>query len=269
MEDIIIPYKDVPLEIKLEINQFTSNSTVALLGYDNKHNPIPGLLASGTFVEINSKFGVLTAKHVWERFKKVEYISFSFLGKTHLTLERTEYIRCYSPKNEIDICFLEITPTILGTIKAASNFHPIVSNSYSDEKTEIEKRFCITVGFPLEIQSTQERRLDILRYYTHIVKHSIISDDWDIIELDIKAIDPPNELPKTFGGMSGGGIWSFKAFYNFVNNERRFFIRKNLKDALLAGVNYCEEFLNGNVHKIYGVGPISIYSGMTKLVTKW
>lgn len=266
MEDILIPYKDVSLEVKLEINQFTSSSTVALLGYNEKHHPIPGLLASGTFVEINSKYGVLTAKHVWDRFEKVENISFSFLGKTHLTLEKTEHLRCYSPENEIDICFLEIPPTILGTIKAASNFHPIVLDSYTDT-TEIEKRLCITVGFPLEIQSTNKRRLDILRYYTHIIKHSKLSEDWDIIELDIKAIDPPSKLPKTFGCMSGGGIWSFKGFYNLVNNERKFFIRKNLKDALLSGVNYCEEVLNDNVHKIYGVGPISIYSGMTKLVT--
>jgi len=265
MEDIIIHYKDVPLEVKMEINQFTSSSTVALLGYDDKHHPIPGYLASGSFVEINSKYGVLTAKHVWEAFKKIANISFSFLGKTHLTLERTEYIRCYSPDNDIDICFLEIPPTILGTIKAASTFHPIIHNSYTDA-TEIEKRLCITVGFPLEIQSTKDRRLYILRYYTHIVKHSKINEDWDIIELDIKAIDPPNQLPTTFGGMSGGGIWSFKGFYDLVNNERNFSIRKNLKDALLAGVNYCEETINGTVHKIYGVGPISIYSGMTKLV---
>ena len=267
MEDIIIPYKEVPLEVKLEINQFTSNSTVALLGYDNNRHPIPGLLASGTFIKINSKYGVLTAKHVWERFKKIENISFSFLGKTHLTLERTEYIRCYSPNNDIDICFLEIPPTILGTIKAASNFHPIVNSSYSDA-SEIEKRLCITVGFPLEIQPIKERKLNILRYYTHITKHSQVSENWDIIELDVKAIEPPNELPKTFGGMSGGGIWSFKGFFDLVNNQRKFFIRKNLKDSLLAGVNYCEEFLNGNVPKIYGVGPISIYSGITKLVQK-
>jgi len=268
--DISLPYKDVPIEIKSEINQLTSNSTVALLGYDEKQHPISDLLATGTFIEINSIYGVLTAKHVWEKFKKkAENISFSYFHNTHLTLEKIEYLRCYSPDNEIDICFIEIPLLRLDSIKAASSFHPIISESYSDS-TEIENRLCITVGFPLEIQSTTERKIDILRYYTHVIKHSIISKDWDIIELDIKAADAPNELPKSFGGMSGGGIWSFKLFYNLVNNERKYFIRKNLKDALLAGVNYRQDVSksNGKVNKITGVGPISIYYGMTKLVKK-
>lgn len=268
--EILIPYKDVPLEVKLEINQFTSNSTVALLGYDKNNLPIHGLLASGTFVEINSLFGVLTARHVWKKFKKdAESISFSFHSKTHCTLEKIDYLRCYTPDNDIDICFIEISPPKLSTIKAASSFHSIISESYS-ESTYIEKRLCITVGFPLEIQSTAQRRIDILRYYTHIVKHTRLYEDWDIIELDIQDIEAQNDLPKSFGGMSGGGIWSFKGFYDIINNERKLIIRKNLKDALLAGVNYCQDVSQstGKVNKIYGVGPISIYSGMTKLVTK-
>ena len=263
--DKITTYNELPLKIKSEIIGLISFRTVALIGYNENHIRISNLLASGTFTTINSKYGVLTAKHVWDKFKKKAFnISFSFLGKTHYTYERIEYLNCYAPENDkIDVCFIELSPRILGTIKAASDFYPILSESYS-ESINIRKRLCITVGFPLEIQPRKENKIHILRYFTHIKQHYNLSKDWDRIELDIQENDKQKELPENFGGMSGGGIWSIKGFYN----EKGFFIRKNTIDFLLVGVNYFQKTSNGKVHTIYGIGPKTIYSRMTKLISK-
>ena len=99
-------YVDVSKEVKTDINRFTSDSTVGLLGHDENNIHIDGLVASGTFVIINGKYGVLTANHVWRMFKnKASFISFSVMGKQHYISANIEYINSYSPSNDIDICF--------------------------------------------------------------------------------------------------------------------------------------------------------------------
>lgn len=262
----IFHYEDIPSTVKKEIDRFTSDSTVAILGYDNNDNPIDGLLASGTFVIINSIYGILTAKHVWEKLKlKSTYTSFCIVGMIHYLREKTEYLKCYIPDKDVDICFIEIPPTILGTIKAVRNFHPILPENFLDIES-IKDSMWITVGFPYLMQKFEEREINIFRYYTHVKNYKKISDDWDILELDIRTENGANELPKSFGGMSGGGIWNFKGFYNDDSGKVKFFIKHNLKDALLAGVNFRQECSNDKVDRICGVGPASIYFGMTKLV---
>lgn len=265
---IKIPYKDVPMDIKKDINRFTSDSTIALIGYDHNNQPIDGFLASGSLVIINSIYGVLTAKHVWQEFKKkATYLSFCVIGKIHYIHEKIEHLNCYLPEDEVDICFIELPPTILGTIKAVRTFHPIISNNFPDIE-DIKHTICVTVGFPLIIQSKNDRRINIFRYYTHLTDYNKISEDWDIIELDIQTESAPYELPKSFGGMSGGGIWNFNCFYNDDTGVIKYFIKHSPKDAFIAGVNYYQKCSNNKVNRICGVGPVSIYSGMTKLVKK-
>lgn len=262
----LVRYEEISSDVKNEIDRFTSNSTVAILGYDEHNNPIDGLLASGTFVIINSIYGILTARHVWEKLRlKSTYTSFCIIGKIHYLRERTKYLRCYIPNEDVDICFIEIPPRILGTISAVRNFHPILPKNFSGIES-IKNLMWITVGFPYLIQKFKTREIHIFRYYTHIRAYKTISDDWDIIELDIQTENVTNKLPKSFGGMSGGGIWNFRGFYNDDSGEVKYFIKYNLRDALLAGVNFRQEYLNDKVYKICGVGPASIYSGMTKLV---
>lgn len=263
----ILRYNQFSNDVKKSINSFTSKSTVALIGYDKNDFPIKGLLASGSFVVINNIYGVLTANHVWKNFiERSTYTSFCILDRAHYIHERTDYLKSYSPQNDIDICFIELPPTILGTIKAASIFHPVLTENLIDIDI-IRKNTCVTVGFPYEMQSFEDRKTHLFGYYTHISNYRKISDDWDIIELNIETDQNNYALPKSFGGMSGGGIWSLKCYFNDDNGETKYFIKYNPKDSFIAGVNYYQEVTDGKITQIYGVGPISIYSGMVKLVS--
>lgn len=264
---IKIPYKDISQECLKDIYDIISYSTVTLIGHDENDQPIGGLFASGSFVIINSIYGVLTAKHVWEEFikKKANKICFVYHAKKHYSKEELQYLNVYKPEINIDICLIELPPNKVEDIKASSIFHPIISDNFSNIN-DIKERIWITAGFPLEIQSEKDTTIDILRYPTHLVHHQKIYEDWDIIELDVESNN--TQLPKSFGGMSGGGMWNINLFYNDDSGKRKFRFENNLKDFLLVGVNYYEETPNGRVNKIRGVGPISIYSGMTKLVHK-
>jgi len=259
--------RDLPDYLFKEINAFTSDSTVALYGYSDSNKPIKGLISSGSLVTINSIYGILTAKHVWTEFRRrgAKKIAFVILGYNHFISERLDYLKVRMPENEVDICFIEIPPPLLGMMTANRTFFPIDKNNMPN--INLVKDFLwITVGFPAEIQPTEQKITKIYRYYTHVSDYRKISESWDIIELDVDGNDPTVDLPKSFGGMSGGGIWNFNVFYKYELGIQKFYITNNPKNSLLVGVNYYETILADGVRKISGVGPISIYVGMTELV---
>jgi len=262
-----VVYKYLPSTIFKSIDEYTSDSTVALLGYDDSDQLVQGVFGSGSLVKINSIYGVLTAKHVWNSFQKnikIKKVSFCVLGYEHHIHERLENLRVYLPDEDVDICFIGLPPSILGIIKANSTFYPI--NKYNLPDIESIKDFLwVSVGFPIEIQPKQQRRMHILRYYTHLKEYNSISKKWDIIELDVEGIEP-SKLPKSFGGMSGGGIWNFNVFYNDDSGEKIFFTKNSVNESILAGVNFFETVVGGRITRICGVGPVSIYLGMTDLV---
>lgn len=255
----MIKNNDLSPNLKKEIAQLTSKYSVALVGYDKFDKPVPNYIASGTFVKYNNIYGVITAKHVWEQFKrKVAKVSFCFSGKEHYTWELVAHINFYSTQDkDADICFLQLTNRILGTIKATAIFYPLSSENYSNE-LELEKRMCISVGFPLSVQQPEIGKLQLLKYSTHIVNHKILNDNIDEIELAVDFYSQPDSFPKDFGGMSGGGVWSISLF----KNEKEYFIKKNYKDFLLVGVNYYQKIENGFPRSILACGPHCIYAGL-------
>jgi len=265
--DKILSYSNIPEDIKYKMDQLIRSSTTAILGFDENNAFINGLLASGTFVEINGKYGLLTAKHVYSAFKeKATYMSFCILDIKHYVKEKIEYLRCYFPDNSSDICFIEIPTPILGTIKAVKIFHPILKDNFSEIEA-IKNNVWITIGFPLEIQSIEDKHLMNFTYLTHLTKYSNVTDIWDEVELDIHTKKLKPDFPKSLGGMSGGGIWNFHGYYNEIDGKLNFFIKLDPKNALIAGVNFYQEFSQEEkVCKILGVGPRSIYQGMTKVV---
>ena len=180
-------YKDLPDELFTKTNEFTSDSTVGMVGHRETGEPIRGFYGSGSLISFNSIFGILTAKHVWDAFEKntqATKISFSILGYPHLVHERKNHLRPYFPKNEMDICFLELPYQVSGTIKAHRTFFPIVTKRLPSIE-ELKNNLSVTVGFPYEKQPLEKKTLNILQYYTHLKNYTEIDDIWDIIELEM------------------------------------------------------------------------------------
>jgi hypothetical protein len=260
-------YNSFSQDLFKEANLFASASTVGLVGHAESNKRLDGVYGSGSLVVINSKYGVLTAKHVWKMFERngeVTKISFSVLGYPHYIHEQKLYLTPYFPDNDVDICFIELTSKISGTIKACRN---IVFFSIDERKQpnieKIKENVLVTVGFPAENQPSNHETLNILRYYTHSTDYVKIDEIWDIIELDVEDNNSSGVLPRTFGGMSGGGVWSFNILFNDDSGEKKYWFEN--KDALLVGVNFYET-VDGERRKIRAVGPNSIYKGMLNLV---
>lgn len=263
-----IVYRDLPPDVFAAINAHTSDQTVALMGYRSSDEHIDGLLASGSLVRVNSTYGVLTARHVWDMFeKKADKISFCVEKYVHYISERISHLRPFLPKDpDIDICFIGLPPTIIGTIKAKRTFFQIGPDVIPDMKF-IRKLSWVSVGFPASIQSKQaDRIIQIFRYYTHVKNYNLISSEWDQVELDVEHIDPETNLPMDFGGMSGGGIWNANIACRHPSEGNEFKIVKPGKDIILAGVNYYQKVESDHVTSILGLGPISIYKGLPILV---
>lgn len=272
-KDLLGKITDLPQDLRQKITSFVSDSTVAMFAHDRFHNSIPGLYGSGSLVIVNSVYGVLTAKHVWDNFQKdrtVSNISFSVTARNDYIYEDLSHLRTYYPNNGVDICFIAIPQPIPGIIKAHRTFYPIREENLPSIE-EIKQFLWISAGFPYEWQPKVEKLTKPLYYYTHLTNYTQSADGWDEIELQINYEASSTSLPASLGGMSGGGIWNFRIFYNDDSSIRIYRIEENseviLKFNLLAGVNFWQTKLENNIRQIRGVGPSSIYKKMIQIVS--
>ncbi len=264
-KDIKSFVKNLPEEIILDAMHFASDCSVALVGYSENNTPLLDVIASGTLISIQDRFGVLTAKHVWEMFKDhkdVHKIHFSILGYRHFIGEPKEFINPLVPDPKIDICFLELSPNLVSTIKAYRMFYPIKQENVPTID-KIKDNLWLTVGFPAEMKSDEKKVVIPLRYFTNLVDYNSIENGYDEIELIVDYEDSnKGKIPLTFGGMSGGGIWNFKIYYNDDTGETKYFTGKSVAEKLLVGVNYWETPIENGKRRVKGIGFASIYQNL-------
>jgi hypothetical protein len=261
---------DLPNTLIKSISAFLSDSTVAMFGHDKSNKAIPGLYGSGTLVVINSVYGILTAKHVWDNFiqnRNLSKISFSVVGYPHYIHEEISHLRPYFPDTSIDICLIQLPQPILGTIKSFRTFYPI-ERSNSPELEKISQYLWISTGFPYEWQPKTKKLAVPLFYYTHLSNYLSHSDGWDEIELQVDYNNASSNFPQSLEGVSGGGIWNFRVFYSDDSGVVKYRIEENSKHSLLVGVNFWQSDLKNGKRYIRGVGPNSIYRELTKIINQ-
>lgn len=268
----ILPLKEIPENIKDEVTFFVSDCSVALLGYSNKNIPVPNAIASGTLISIKSKYGILTAKHVWNEFKKNKYIDkihFSIVGYHHFLAEKIEHLNVVLPSKEADICFLELPEILVGTFKSKRTFYPIRKENMP-EINNVKNSLFVTIGFPLQLKEDSKKIVNPLRYFTHLVNYSFYKEkNYDEIELEINYFNnDKSKLPRSLVGMSGGGIWCFKISYNDDSGDLKYFIKRSKNSKVLLGVNYFQTNLKNNKRIIKGIGPYTIYNMLYDAVSE-
>ena len=253
--------KDLPENVLKDAMNYVSDCSVALIGLSRDDKIISEAIASGTLISIKNIFGVLTARHAWEMFRdhsKVHNIHFSILRYPYFISELRSYINPIMPDIDADICFLELPARIVSTIKAYRVFYPLKKENLPIIKN-IKEDLWLTFGFPAEMKSDEKKIIMPLPYFTNIVTYSDDKNGYDEIELIVSYKDSNiDKIPKTLGGMSGGGIWNFKIFSN-DDNEGVCFLGKSQSEKRLVGVNFWETSLEDGERRIKGVGPISIY----------
>lgn len=223
--------KDVPKSIDIEISKVIIDYSVAVCRVrgDNLNTFSP--LGSGTFVTRNRMYGILTAHHCLHAC--VPAVSIGQQGQDTLLLMVTRS-RCVilnpadakehplgipnSDEFGPDLTFIEILPgPKLDVLKAIVSFWNLDQKHYELAMTlSVPEVVIVEAGFPEINYNTKIIGSAIHHQLKHVVYiGSIVDGDisdegkWDYIKSRCN-YRGDEELPKSFAGLSGGGIWAVR-----------------------------------------------------------
>jgi hypothetical protein len=231
-------------------------------------------LGSGTLVKRRDRIGILTARHCLTACSP--QVRLGPGGKDSLLLilrdarsvqlrpeELLEH-RLVTPSSAEygpDLAFLEIAPSEhLQTILAVASVWSLDRdpNAISKEFGSLNSMLA-SIGVPEERCETNlsENELHRISYHltcVHAIQEGDISekDGWDYI--DSKCVySYSNSLPRSFGGFSGGGIWSVEV------KKSKSTGKLSVGKAALVGVSFYETKIENKVRYMRGHFVGSIY----------
>jgi hypothetical protein len=199
------------------------------------------VLGSGTLVSIEGRRGILTCGHVAEKYGNLPEIGLiRFAGDTqhqrriiHLGDSQTIILQSsdsFEEKKEvIDLAFTMLPPDIASSIEAQAVFLNIEKNRTKMEAwaSTKEKFVDAALGLVEEFSQTPFKEgnefISPMRGILHT--GNVYAQENGL--LTMKAMDyNSHQLPKCFGGMSGGGLW-------------RIYFAEDQKEAKIIGTMLC------------------------------
>lgn len=217
------PIKDIPQDVLDEVCSQLKNYCVPIFGLSpNEPDQHFRLIGSGTLVEIEGKHSILTAAHVWREPRDAEEVgltltdfpSYSFVRMPRATIR--DLCLWDRPDSEWgpDLALLELALPFVSTIVAHKSFVNLSQKrvEFASCAPNIEKGlWAVTgmVGELSEIYHSEEERTTRAavhgRAFFSTVHQSHLEGGYDFIDLSAK-MDLP-DVPSSFGGVSGGGLW--------------------------------------------------------------
>jgi hypothetical protein len=243
------------------------------------HNGQPW--GSATFVKCQNKYGLLTAHHVAKslnlRPNSNENLGLAINNQPHALIIEFSNLKHYkigiplNDENGPDIAFIEILDSEkLGWIKAYRSFCDISSTT---TKTILETPVSNTnslwaiAGMPEEFSEKIESQnvfkviwdLKAQAFFGGVEKYFEM-DGFDYIDLKAN-YNTKDELPKSFGGISGGGLWRVPMSMSIsdINTLK-------LGEPELSGLVFYQTQVTNNCRILRCHGPKSIYNKLSKLL---
>jgi hypothetical protein len=190
------------------------SSAVTLFGvFDEKGKDRLELVGSGTLVLCGESHYILTAAHVWEKVLKsavkVGITMTDNIDHQHLT-DVAAIIPTTLPLNDAgwnewgpDLAMLRIPPERVGGIKAYHVFEDVQAPPRLLGVDCLECWF--VMGTPKELGVFTQSHADVqtLMCSADPQPHECGEHDYFDLLLDTNALN----MPKSFGGLSGGGLW--------------------------------------------------------------
>jgi hypothetical protein len=265
--------KDVPTSVDQNIGNAIVDYSVAVcrLRGDDPHSFTP--LGSGTFVTRNGMHGVLTAHHCLHACNPAVRIGAQGEDTLLLMVTRSRCILLdsfdakehplgipQSDESGPDLTFIEIFPgPKLDLLKAIVSFWNLDQKHYEFAK-ELSKPGIIIVeaGFPEIHYRTEIVESAIRHELKHIVFIGGLGDGdiskegkWDYIRSKCEYRDSA-EVPGTFKGVSGGGIWAVRLQ---VTKDDTW----GVKHFCLIGVVFYETEISDGMRRLIGHSANTIY----------
>jgi hypothetical protein len=236
-------------------------------------------IGSGTFIQFGSVFGILTADHVLDAILSYDRVGLVCLPvrsmqPQRLTMEKSEidYIRLGQQPYTIDgpdLAFIWLPPQLHTTLQASVSFVNGDSQRadfragvrFSEQRADFVTGGVAEWTAPAEIEGGRH-----LVIFKALANAGQIIEDREANGLDVMRFQPipaPDfVLPKSYEGMSGGGLWSL-----FVEKGDDEYFR--IIHRKLVGVAYWEDPRESGLH-IICQGPRSVYGKLYEmLVARW
>jgi len=231
------------------------------------------ILGSGTLIEIDGLFGILTAHHVTRDIRKISEIGLVISSDITDYTIKTKYLGVIdigeSRKRSAgpDLSLITLPNSEIGILKAKKSFFNI-SQKREDVLTnplELDVGVWVLFGFVEEKTVTEEPKYG----YTHVkgfyglfgftgITKYYEQEGYDFWEVGVD-YKFNSTLPNTFGGTSGGGLWQV----HVAGSKKDGF---QIQKRILMGVAFYETEIKNNIRYIRCNGPRSIYEISRKIL---
>ena len=205
-------------DVRLEIQHYL---VPMLLGSrDNPQHPVE-LAGSGTLVELGSRYYILTADHVWDRAEVQgwEELGLMLTDGAPLGIER-KLIRAKRLRADSysrwgpDLALLEIPPNLVGTITSRKSFLNLARrrSMLSTHPPQTEKSLWAVMGLvgqksSVELVDDPRTAIARVRGEAFIGVTCTADQRGEYDYLTVHANTALREVPSSFDGISGGGLW--------------------------------------------------------------
>lgn len=263
-----IPIKELPPELTAQVHEKARLHAVSMvLPPIGETDP---RCCSGTLVQINEMVGILTARHVWTEIQGAPSLALLVGGQPYYVDPRI--LRAFVPLGDgtlpivgarvPDIAFVRLPLLARGPIQAYGKvFYSIdARRQTSDLDLFGERGFWILAGSPQALARPDTGMVPSLLYDTSVEKR-VTFGAWDYLFVNLNLKQNP-ELPRTYGGVSGGGIW--RAVFQVSEDETLFVIESAKRDIILSGVAFYQTGEEGR--QIIAHGPLSVCETLPKHV---
>lgn len=268
MTKVKIPIADIPTDVSESISRHLSDYTIGFLRIkDTPKGQDADLLGSGTLVQVGTKHAILTVDHVAKALPKEGRLGLLLSRDVHqhtIDIQGIHYLNI--ARGEVasegpDLAAVILSPAIASTISAIKSFYNLTyhRDHMLTEPPDIQEGVWFNNGFIEERTIQEEGR----NGYSSIKGFCMFSgaggpEDqpvkrgvYDYISLP-KIYGRKFELPISFGGMSGGGLWQVQLITGPSGKIKP-------KAFLLSGVAFYQEPTVGERSSIVCHGRSSVY----------
>lgn len=276
-ELVTLLVKDLPEQIMDEGMRQVMDYSVGLIAVNEKARHEEGVfIGSGTLVTIADRFCVLTAGHVVRsrHLRQCDSLGLSLMSSVHSVRIDRRYLYLMSTGTSTttemgpDLGLIQLPESHLGWVKAKKSFWDIETHA----QMVLERPYGNTGAWAIcgcahEQTSfkTRERQYGKIFIFRHTLWFSglvreWVSDGYDYIEISAK-YEANSCLPKSFGGLSGGGVWQIPLF---KEEDGRFVS----EEPLLSGVAFYQGEIKDDLRLIRCHGRRSLYKKLREITNR-
>ncbi len=266
--------KDIPREFWEDsiVPPINHHSIAILASKTGNPSDPPELRGSGSLVQYNDMYFILTAQHVIKHLKPYPFISFVFGEEIYRMMHKSSLFTYYevaTPLSDVDgpdVGLISIPEIVIGRFIQKKSFVNLGNKDYlTNHESLLEKNglwiIAGAVGELTKLELEKERMIVALMCYAGGTPNLFGVDDYDYYEMETE-YKPDTMTPNTFGGMSGGGLWKLR----IAENKGSYELTEQPK---LIGINYHESDRIENIRTVRGHGPKTIYSVVKDYVDKF